>query len=387
MSKGSIPFPCPPRILIVDDEVIICDLICAKLQDEGYSAVGCGNGEAGWERLSQGNFDLAILDLDIPDVDGYSLIERVRTDIRLQHLPIIVLTGNDDTHSIEKAYTLGATSFVTKPVNWSMFGYQVRYVLRADEREKALQEARLEAINATRYKDSVIKILSHELRTPLYHIIGYSELLDTLLAPLKIDVKAFEYLDNIGDAGHRLLSSLTEIMLYSRILSNDVDLQVEEYSAAKILDVVINSRKEQARAKNVRIYVKMPEGVCHVICDFQMWVRVMVNLLDNAIKFSLEGSVVQIGIKKSNDGSLVWFVNDEGIGMSTETLGVCLSPFLQAESVLARNFEGFGIGLPISKAIVELHGGEITITSEVGKGVKVKALMPAERIVPAEIAR
>jgi len=368
------------RILVVDDEPTICQFICAKLQSDGHFAVGCDRGRTGWQELKKTGFDLAVFDLDLPDIDGFSLIEQVRKHSLTQHLPVIVLTGRDDSLAIEKAYTAGATSFVTKPVNWAQFGYQVRYILRSDHRRKALQTAKVDAECANRHKDNFIKVMSHELRTPLHQIIGFSEVIQAQLAPRPDDGDLLGYVNNIADAGHRLLSSLTDIMLYSRMLSNDVELVEGEYDASRIMSVALGLVKTQAHSKNITISFSHCLRDCRITCDFQMLTRVLTNLLDNALKYSYDNGNIQVGMELADDGSLVLIVNDFGKGMEQGVLDVCQTGFLQEKDILIRTIEGLGMGLPIAKAIVKMHGGEIRIYSSPEDGTKVVTTVPAERV-------
>lgn len=331
--------------------------------------------------LKKGELDLAVLDLDLPDIHGYDLIERVRNNSKSRHLPIIVLTGHDDTEAIEKAYTVGATSFVTKPVNWAQFGYQVRYILRSDERRKALQNAKFEAEKANEHKDNFIKVLGHELRTPLHHIIGFSEILQTQIAKRSQNDDLLEYVDSIADAGHTLLSSLTDIMLYSRLLSDDIELVEGEYEAYRIIGIAVGSVKARAKLKNITIDYTHTLNDCSILCDFQMMTRVLISLLDNAIKYSHENGKIQIAMERSQDGSLMCSVIDFGKGMDIETLKNCQSAFLLEENILSHSVDGLGMGLPIAKAIVKMHGGSSQIFSKIEGGTKVIVTLPTDRVI------
>ncbi len=369
-----------PRTLIVDDDPIVCQLARSKLESEGHEVVVHQTGQGGWEEAAGGDFDLAVFDLDIPDVHGYTLIERVRSDPRINQLPIIVITSRNHPEAIEKAYDLGATSFVIKPVNWSQFGYQVRYVLRSEERKKNLLAANEKSERANAHKDNIIKVLSHELRTPLHHIIGFSEILQTQLASKSDDAELLGHVDIIADAGRRLLSSLTDIMLFSRILSNDVELADEKYEASRIIEAGLTSVESEAVRRNISVTSMTLAGDCQVTCEFKMLTRVLSNILDNAIKFSSDGGSVHVGTEIRDCGTLAFVVKDCGRGMDKEILDACLSPFLQADGALDRQAEGIGMGLPISKAIVEMHGGSLEISSTPGKGTEVAILVPPERV-------
>ena len=119
------------RILVMDDDPIQCEFARVYLSTPTASVETAENGQVGLDMLAEGNFDLAVIDLDMPVVDGFEVIRRVRSNPELRGLPIVVVTGREDVESIDRAYDEGATSFVTKPVNWRLLSYQLRYVLRA----------------------------------------------------------------------------------------------------------------------------------------------------------------------------------------------------------------------------------------------------------------
>ena len=119
------------RILVMDDDPIQCEFARVYLSTPTASVETAENGQVGLDMLAEGNFDLAVIDLDMPVVDGFEVIRRVRSNPELRGLPIVVVTGREDVDSIDRAYDEGATSFVTKPVNWRLLSYQLRYVMRA----------------------------------------------------------------------------------------------------------------------------------------------------------------------------------------------------------------------------------------------------------------
>jgi CheY-like chemotaxis protein len=119
------------RILVMDDDPIQCEFARVYLSTPTAEVETAPDGKEGLKMLAEQHFDLAVVDLDMPEVDGFQVIRRIRSDPHLRHLPIVVVTGREDIESIDRAYDEGATSFVTKPVNWRLLSYQLRYVLRA----------------------------------------------------------------------------------------------------------------------------------------------------------------------------------------------------------------------------------------------------------------
>lgn len=146
------------RLLVVDDDPILREFALAKLATPKISVQVAENGEEGLRRLTAGGFDIALVDLDMPVMDGFELIRRVRTDNRLKHIPIIVATSRADMAAIDGAYAAGATSFVLKPVNWRVVSHQLAYVLRGS-REAARIRAKAKTLrNALRAQDEVLSL-------------------------------------------------------------------------------------------------------------------------------------------------------------------------------------------------------------------------------------
>ena len=132
-------------VLIVDDDPILREVMSAKLAETGFIATCVEDGEEACNHLGSERYSLALVDLNMPKLDGFGLLRHIRQHPRTVDLPVIVVTSNDDKGSIEKAYALGASSFITKPVNWSQFLHHVRFVVRSGETEQALRRAQAEA--------------------------------------------------------------------------------------------------------------------------------------------------------------------------------------------------------------------------------------------------
>jgi CheY-like chemotaxis protein len=167
--------------LIVDDDPILREIMAAKLKEAGFAVDCVEDGEVACDRLDSERYSLALVDLNMPRLDGFGLLRHIRQNPRTVDLPVIVVTANDDRTSIEKAYALGASSFMTKPVNWSQFIHHIRFVTRSGETEQALRRAQAEAEAASRMKNGLFHLLSHELRTPVSVLVGFAGLLESTL--------------------------------------------------------------------------------------------------------------------------------------------------------------------------------------------------------------
>jgi signal transduction histidine kinase len=368
------------KVLVVDDDPIVRELACAQLGTQGHDAVSADDGVDAWEILVSQNFELAIVDLDMPRMNGFELIEKMRASAAHRFIPIMVVTAMHDTPSIERAFAVGATTFVTKPLNWPLFGHEVRYVLRAAELERELREARDGAEQLVAQKDSFLTVMSHELRTPLNAIIGFAELLASQPPGSIVDRNHRSYLDEILNGGRRLLGSLQDISVYARLLAGDLALNEGDYPLEALEAAIRGHVANRAQEEGVHLAVTGLDGAATIQCDLRLLGRALAALVDNAVKFSPPGGEVRIEADVSRDGRLTIAVRDHGPGMSPEEIARDLAPFTQSDMSLRRSAEGLGLGLTIANALVRLHGGDIAFDSAMKGGTIVRIALPRSRV-------
>lgn len=369
------------RILVVDDDPTLCLLAATKLAEDGHRAEEACDGEAGWQRLKAEPFDLALIDLEMPGVDGFTLIEWIRGDPGLVHLPVIVVTSRNDNQAIDRAFGAGANSFVTKPVNWPLFLHQVRYVWRASQAERELRRAKEKAISGSRLKDNFMSVMSHELRTPLNHIIGFAEVLERQ-AEGPIGNEAYlSYISEIAQGGRRLLGTITDMFLFSKSLSGDLEFNEGEYQLSNIINEASEATEPAARSHGVVLSALALPSDPRIICDLELFSRCLIGVLDNAVKFSPQDATVRLEAGLLSNGALQLSVSDNGPGMSAEQIAHCHEPFVQSDMSIRRTVEGIGLGLSIARTLMERHNGSLTLESQPGAGTIARLTLPAERVI------
>ncbi|MDD5587139.1 MAG: ATP-binding protein [Alphaproteobacteria bacterium] len=249
------------------------------------------------------------------------------------------------------------------------------------EAERALRQAMKEADFANRSKSEFLANMSHELRTPLNAIIGFSEIIkDQLFGPAG-QPQYIEYSRDIYDSGELLLSLINDILDMSKIEAGKRPLAESDLVVADFVRSVMRLVAVRAKAGRVKLNVHVPPDIPQIRGEEKAIKQILTNLLTNAIKFTPEGGIVTLSAQIADDGRMAITVEDTGIGMKPEDIPVALTPFGQIESVLSRKNQGTGLGLPLTKALVELHGGELKMESEVGKGTSINVLFPTERVV------
>jgi signal transduction histidine kinase len=254
-------------------------------------------------------------------------------------------------------------------------------------RERELQKAQQDAQAANRTKSQFLANMSHELRTPLNAIIGFSEIISKDLLQLGGPPEYRDYAIDINGSGQNLLQIINDILDMSKIDAGKLELREEVFDIAPALAHCIRMIGGRAHEAQVLIANDLPADLPRLKADPVRFKQIVLNLLSNAVKFTLGRGSVRIAAELGSDGSLSLIVSDSGIGMSADEVMIAMQPFRQIDSDLARKHEGTGLGLPLTKALVDLHGGDLRIQSEKGRGTDIAVVFPPDRVVaPARAA-
>jgi len=243
--------------------------------------------------------------------------------------------------------------------------------------EQTLQEKNIELQNAAESKNRFLANMSHELRTPLNGIIGFAEFLVDG-KPGHLNLKQKEYLDDILNSGRHLLQLINDILDLAKVEANKMDLHPEKFSLAKAIEGVCAVAKPIAQKKGIQIDVKVAPELGDVVLDQQKLKQVLYNLISNAVKFTDEQGKVNVSAIPLDGGRFQLAVRDTGIGIRVEDIPRLFTEFEQLESGASRHYEGTGLGLALTRKIIQLQGGTIGVESEVGKGSTFSVIMPLE---------
>jgi len=380
----SLPFneASKATILIVDDDDIVRTIMRAELEAEGFEIIEAADGVEAcnhcWSELP----DLVIADVVMPRMDGFTLCRELRANSVSQHIPILQATGLDDIASIEKAYEAGATDFIGKPLKWPILKHRVRYVLRSARafetlrrNQDALVAAKETAEAANRAKSEFLANMSHELRTPLNAIIGFSSIMQKGMFG-QLNEKYAEYAGMVCDSGTHLLAIINDILDLAKAESNKLELCEEDVDIARVIALSSTIVREMAEKAGVNYDVTMVDVLPRVRADSTRLRQILINLLGNAVKFTPSGGNVSLSAEVTPDGGLQFRIADTGIGIPKDKMDVAMAPFGQVDSRLTRKYEGTGLGLPLTKRLVELHGGTLDLSSELGRGTVATVRLP-----------
>ncbi|MGC9503458.1 response regulator [Baaleninema sp.] len=365
-------------VLIVDDNPTNLSVLAAHLEAAGFSLRVAQDGESALRVAALQLPDLIILDILMPGIDGFETCRRLKNNPLTREIPVIFMSALSDSVDKVKGLSLGAVDYITKPFERDevlarlQLHLKMRRLTQAlADRNRRLQEEirnRRQAEGASRAKSQFLAKMSHELRTPLNAILGFSQLMErdeTLTAEQQ------EYLRIICRSGEHLLTLINDVLELSKIEAGKVSLKEAPLEIDRLLQGLQEMLMWRVQAKGLSFEVFCSDDVPSCVRTDEGKLRqVLINLLSNAIKFTESGGVtLRVGATpQSGDRVQLYFeVEDTGLGIPPEELDMIFEAFVQTQTGY-RSEEGTGLGLPISRQLVQLMGGDIALDSVRGVG-------------------
>lgn len=422
------------KILIVDDIYKNIQLLGNILVNVNYDISYATSGEEALEIIKNNNFDLILLDIMMPGMNGFSVCENLKTNTSTKEIPIIFITAKNDSLSISKAFQLGGNDYITKPFDSNELLARVKtqielrhktlqlqkinYLLeeKVNIRTQQLTNANKRLSKLDKAKNDFLILINHELRTPLNGIRGFTYLLKEnfcipqiaiLISDLeKMVFQHFEcnfeipenlfrikkqfdnvnekikksnknqYLDYIHESTEKLIKLSELILLITTLRADAYKINVEKFNVPNFLFRIIENNKINAEEKNITIKTEIENPDLEIKIDPNLFTKCLNIILDNAIRYSPKNENIIIRVCEENKCVKIE-IEDNGNGFSEDILNQIFDFFISDE--IQHHTEGFGLGLAIAKLIMDTFEGEISVKNKKEKGAIVSLFLKSEK--------
>ncbi|WP_236627580.1 hybrid sensor histidine kinase/response regulator [Caulobacter sp. B11] len=377
----------PINFLLVDDLEENLLALEALLQRDGLTCLKARSGEEALELLLVHDVALALLDVQMPGMDGFQLAEYIRGNARARHIPIIFVTaGSADLQRRFRGYEAGAVDFIHKPIEPTVLRSKANVFFDLHQQRQQIQRQRdelelaAEALRrADRHKDSFLAVLAHELRNPVAALSGGFHLLNKDISP--------ERAADIRNRMDRMLTHLShlvdDLLDASRVSQGKIALKTERVELGEVLRSAIDASQHNLDAGGHRFITDLPSEPVWLWADHTRLAQIVSNLLNNAAKYTPAGGTVSLSARALDDAVTI-SVSDTGVGIPVDMQSKIFEIFAQVEAHLAKAQGGLGIGLALVRQLVTLHGGTIEVESagpNLGSVFTVR--LPLEAVPPA----
>lgn len=382
-------------VLIVDDNPVNLEVLTETLVNAGYQVAVATDGESALEQIKYCHPALILLDVMMPGIDGFETCKRLKENPTSHSIPIIFMTAVTDIENKIKGFSLGAVDYITKPFqgdeviarvkvqislqNLTQTLEQQNHLLKNEIRQREatellLRQAKEEAERGNQAKSDFLANMSHELRTPLNAILGMTESLqEEIFGP--VNEQQLRALQIIDRSSAHLLGLINDVLDIAKIEAGQMQLQPSWVTVAELCNASVAFIQQQALQKHIRVETTQAPNLPPLWVDERRMRQVLINLLHNAVKFTpdcgqicFNAALVDEKPDPRGQHFLRIVITDTGIGIPVESIDQLFKPFTQIDSALNRQHQGTGLGLALVKQIVELHGGQVTLSSEVGVG-------------------
>ena len=363
------------KVLVVEDDIHLLEGIRDILELDGYSVLTAENGISGIEVLNSQSIppDLIVSDIMMPKMDGIQFLKEVRKENRWFSIPFIFLTAKGERSDVHRGMRLGVDDYVIKPYDPGDLLVKIQSRL-----ERYTSMARMHKGGMASLKRQILTMLNHEFRTPLTFVVAYSDMLNNPGDQELTKEDISTYISGITAGADRLRNLIENFILLVELETESAQ-QTYDWRKGPIasVDGIVKEAQERVKELVIRnhpVTVTIPSELPIFTGDVEYLTSALALLLNNACKFSEPGTPITIGASVEGKEITLW-VKDEGRGIPKSEQSVIWESFYQIDRAMNED-QGAGAGLAIVKGIVRLHGGEVGLDSEVGKGSTFKLMLP-----------
>lgn len=350
-------------VLIVDDVPTNVMLVQAILRKEGYTLLTADSGAKALQIVGSKRPNLILLDIMMPEMDGYEVLQHLKSNPDTNDIPVIIMSALSDMQSIVKGYQLGATEYVTKPFQREELVKRVahRYELFSIKRIKQELENTIES------RDTLYSVIAHDLRSPLGSLKMMNNAILMMVDKDQVSPEVFEMLQMMNKTSEEIFQLLDNLLKWAKNRLNKQNIYKQQADVNSLINSTVEIFIPLATQKGVTISTQGMEKELIGAIDIDMLKTIVRNLISNAIKFSYEGGSITISSRIEGDMVIVG-VKDTGKGIKKEDQSKLLKQNTHFTSYGTNNEKGSGLGLMLCKDFVELHNGKLWFESEEGKG-------------------
>lgn len=365
-----------PLILIVDDVAKNIQVVGNILREEGYRIAYALDGKTALDLVYNNSFDLILLDVMMPEMDGFTLCTKIKEIDNYKNIPVIFLTAKNDHASLLKGFEIGGVDYVTKPFRARELLVRVETHIRNKREQQMLVDSVSEYQNINDEKDKFFSIIAHDMRNPLAAFKSIAELLDNTFDEMtRSDIK--NYIGTIRESSERLYDLFQNLMSWSRSRTNSIMYSPQIISLDFVINNVIDLIRINADKKDIDIYTNYDQ-LTELYADVNMLSTIIRNLVSNAIKFTNPKGLVEVDVLHEGE-NLHFIIKDNGIGIESSRLAT-LFEYSQTNTTIGTSGEkGTGLGLMLCKEFVDKHGGDIWAESQAGKGTQFHFTIPKDK--------
>ncbi len=374
-TRTELPELSPARalILVVDDNEANRDVLSHRLERQGHGVAMAQSGHQALALMRAQAFDMVLLDIMMPEMDGYEVLKQIKADHALRHIPVIMISALDEVDSVVRCIEMGAEDYLPKPFNPTLLKARVYACLekkRAHDRElrflEQLQQNYKRLQELEKLRDDLMHMIIHDLRTPLSSVMMGMQTLEMVgdLNQAQLEVMGIAL-----TGGETLLGMINHLLDVDKMEAGSMQLDYAVLDAAHLVNVAASQIASLAQSRHLTLEKLISPGLPPFRGDENKLLRTLVNLLGNAIKFTAPGGTISVATSESDDQqSLVFSVTDTGEGIPPEAFEHIFEKFGQVKSRQEGRVTSTGLGLTFCKLAVQAHNGQIEVQSVPGQG-------------------
>ncbi len=356
------------KLLVVDDVPTNVILLKALLSRQQYNVVTASSGPEALEIIQKDCPDLVLLDVMMPEMSGLEVCKHIRQDLNLNDLPVILLTALNNNEDIVEGFAAGANDFVSKPFNNEVLLMRIRFQLSVVASTRIILKQTEDLSNTISSRDKLYSVIAHDLRSPLGTIRMILNYVTPKVKELsQADDELKDMLETANSISEDAFTLFDNLLKWTKSQVGNINYIPQKVDVVEFVSSAIEIQSDIAKNKNITITTKYPQEKIELIVDIDMMKTVFRNLLSNAIKFCDSGSEIVVQMTDQPD-KVTFDVIDQGCGMTQDKIDKIESGRVDFTTAGTKNESGSGLGLMLTREFIIRNGGQLKVTSEVGKG-------------------